>query len=176
MAIFEEAFDIVSNTFRIPKLKCAAKIWNWETSRGKKRCICQSSYWFGNSLPYQALPLVFDLTSREPGHIVVVFSPLISLMEDPIKGNQGQYSVSKQQRHTQGPAQLNSIRHSITKTGTAQQRQAKANKDRHSPIRTGTAQYGQAQPNKDRHSRTKTGTAEQRQAQLSLRKTGNQAF
>ena len=25
MATFEEAFDVVSNTFRIPKLKCAAK-------------------------------------------------------------------------------------------------------------------------------------------------------
>ena len=45
---------------------------------------CQSSYWFGNSLPYQALPLVFDLTSREPGHIVVVVSALISLMEDQV--------------------------------------------------------------------------------------------
>ena len=38
---------------------------------------------FGKSLLYQALPLVFDLTSREPGHIVVV-SPLISLMEDRV--------------------------------------------------------------------------------------------
>ena len=93
-----------------------------------------------------------------------------------IKENQGQCSVSKQQRHTQGPAQLNSIRHSITKTGIAQQRQAQPNTDRHSITKTGTAQYGQAQRNKDRHSRTKTGTAEQRQAQLSLRKTGNQAF
>ena len=36
-----------------------------------------------------------------------------------IKGNQGQYSVSKQQRHTEGPAELNSIRHSIAKTSTA---------------------------------------------------------
>jgi len=36
-----------------------------------------------------------------------------------IKGNQGQYLVSQQPRHTQGPSQLNSIRHGITKTGTA---------------------------------------------------------
>ena len=47
-----------------------------------------------------------------------------ALSNDPIKrchikGNQGQYSVSKQPRHTQGPSQLNSIRHDITKTGTA---------------------------------------------------------
>ena len=59
---------------------------------------------------------------------------------DSIKGNQGQYAVSKQQRHTQGPAPLNSIRHGITKIGTAQQRQAQSNKDRHSPTKTGTAQ------------------------------------
>ena len=39
---------------------------------------------FGKSLLYQALPLVFDLTSQEPGHIVVVVSPLISLMEDQV--------------------------------------------------------------------------------------------
>ena len=30
-----------------------------------------------------------------------------------IKGNKGQYSVSKQQRHTQGPAQLNSIMNAV---------------------------------------------------------------
>ena len=35
---------------------------------------------FGKSLTYQALPLVFDLTSKQPGHMVVVVSPLISLM------------------------------------------------------------------------------------------------
>ena len=55
-----------------------------------------------------------------------------------IKGNQGQYSVSKQPRHTQGPSQLNSIRHDITKTGTAQHGQAQRNEDRHSSTRTGT--------------------------------------
>ena len=37
---------------------------------------------FGKSLLYQALPLVFDLTSREPRHVVV--SPLISLIEDQV--------------------------------------------------------------------------------------------
>ena len=40
------------------------------------------------------------------------------LRELCIKGTRGQYSVSKQQRHTQGPAQLNSIRRSVAKTGT----------------------------------------------------------
>ena len=69
-----------------------------------------------------------------------------------IKGNQGQYSVSKQPRHTEGPLQLNSIRHSVTKTGTAQHGQAQRNKVRHSVhshsvTNTSTAQHGQAQRN-----------------------------
>ena len=36
---------------------------------------------FGKSLIYQALPLVFDVTSNSPGHIVAVVSPLVSLMQ-----------------------------------------------------------------------------------------------
>ena len=39
---------------------------------------------FRKSLLYQAQQLVFHLTSQEPGHIVVVVSPLISLMEDQV--------------------------------------------------------------------------------------------
>ena len=83
----------------------------------------------------------------------------IAIWDFSIKGNQGQYSVSKQPRHTQGSSQLNSIRHSVTKTGTAQHGQAQRNKDRHSLTKTATAQHGQAQRNKDRHSPTQTGTA-----------------
>ncbi|XP_022780469.1 Bloom syndrome protein homolog [Stylophora pistillata] len=39
---------------------------------------------FGKSLIYQALPLVFDAMHRE-GHIVVVISPLVSLMKDQVQ-------------------------------------------------------------------------------------------
>ena len=39
---------------------------------------------FGKSLLYQGPPLVFDLTSLEPGHIVVIVSLLISLMGDQV--------------------------------------------------------------------------------------------
>ena len=39
---------------------------------------------FGKPLLYQVLPLMFDITSQEPGHIVVVVSPLISLLEDQV--------------------------------------------------------------------------------------------
>ena len=39
---------------------------------------------FGKPLLYQAMPLVFDLTSQERGHIVVVVSPFIILMENQV--------------------------------------------------------------------------------------------
>ena len=40
---------------------------------------------FGKSLIYQALPLVFDHVSKATGHMVVVVSQLISLMDDQVK-------------------------------------------------------------------------------------------
>ena len=39
---------------------------------------------YGKSLVYQALPLVFDTVHRTVGHIVVIVSPLVSLMEDQV--------------------------------------------------------------------------------------------
>ena len=39
---------------------------------------------YGKSLVYQALPLVFDTVHRTVGHILVVVSPLVSLMEDQV--------------------------------------------------------------------------------------------
>ena len=40
---------------------------------------------FGKSLIYQALPLVFDVTSNSTGHMVVVISPLVNLMKDQVE-------------------------------------------------------------------------------------------
>ena len=37
------------------------------------------------SLIYEALPPMFDYTTKVPGHIVIVVSPLVSLMEDQVK-------------------------------------------------------------------------------------------
>ena len=39
---------------------------------------------YGKSLVYQALPFVFDTVHGTVGHIVVVVSPLVSLMEDQV--------------------------------------------------------------------------------------------
>ncbi|XP_068724074.1 ATP-dependent helicase wrn-1-like [Montipora capricornis] len=84
MATFEEAFDVVSNTFRIPNLNAPLKTGIRKIVEEKKDVFVNLPTGFGKSLLYQALPLVFDLTSQEPGHIVVVVSPLIRLMEDQV--------------------------------------------------------------------------------------------
>ena len=84
MATFEEAFDVVSNTFRIPSLNAQQKTAIRKIVEEKKDVFDNLPTGFGKSLLYQALPLVFDLTSQETGHIVVVVSPLISLMEDQV--------------------------------------------------------------------------------------------
>ena len=49
----------------------------------------------GKSLIYQALPLVFDHVSDESGHIIVVVSPLVSLMGDQVKYFENSWSVCR---------------------------------------------------------------------------------
>ena len=84
MATFEEAFDVVSKAFRIPSLNAQQKTGIRKTVEERKDVFVNLPTGFGKSLLYQALSLVFDLTSQEPGHIVVVVSPLVSLMEDQV--------------------------------------------------------------------------------------------
>ena len=77
MATFEEAFDVFSNTFRIPSLNAHQKTGIRKIVEGKEDVFVNLPTGFGKSLLYQALPLVFDLTSQDP--VVVVVSPLGSL-------------------------------------------------------------------------------------------------
>lgn len=84
MATIEEAFDAVSETFQISSLNAHQKSGIRAIIQEKKDVFVNLPTGFGKSLLYQALPLVFDLTSKEPGHIVIVVSPLISLMEDQV--------------------------------------------------------------------------------------------
>ena len=84
MATLEEAFVVVAKTFRISSLNAHQKTGIRKIVQDGKDVFVNLPTGFGKSLLYQALPLVFDLTSQEPGHIVIVVSPLISLMEDQV--------------------------------------------------------------------------------------------
>ena len=84
MATFEEVFDVVSKTFRIHSLNAQQKSGIRKIVEERKDVFVNLLTGFGKSLLYQALPLVFDLTLQEPGHIVVVVLPLVSLMEDQV--------------------------------------------------------------------------------------------
>ena len=84
MATIEEAFDVVCKTFRISALNAAQKNGITKIVEEKRDVFINLPTGFGKSLLYQALPLVFDLTSNQPGHIVVIVSPLISLMDDQV--------------------------------------------------------------------------------------------
>ena len=62
-----------------------AKNWNYrKIVEERKDVFFNLPTGFGKSLLYQEQSLLFLLTSQEPGHIVVVVSPLISLMEDQV--------------------------------------------------------------------------------------------
>jgi len=76
---------VVSNTLRFPSSNARKKNWNYrEIVEERKDVFFNLPTGFGKSLLYQEQSLVFHLTSQEPGHIVVVVSPLISLMEDQV--------------------------------------------------------------------------------------------
>ena len=84
MTTFEEAFDVVSNTFRFPSSNTQQKTGIRKIVEERKDVFVSLPIGFQKSLLYQAQPLVFDLTSQEPGYIVVVVSLLIGLMEDQV--------------------------------------------------------------------------------------------
>ena len=84
MATFEETFDVVSNTLRFPSSNAQQKTGTRKIVEERKDVFVNLPTGFGKALLYQEQPLVFDLTSQDPGHIVVVVSPLIGLMKDQV--------------------------------------------------------------------------------------------
>ena len=74
MATFEEAFDVVSNTFRFPSSNAQQKTGIGKIVEERKDALINLPTGFGKSLLYQVQPLVFHLISKEPGYILVVVS------------------------------------------------------------------------------------------------------
>ena len=85
MVSLEEVFTLVSAKFQIPALNEHQKVAIQKVVVRKKDVFVNLPTGFGKSLIYEALPLVFDYTTKLPGHIVIVVSPLVSLMEDQVK-------------------------------------------------------------------------------------------
>ena len=85
MVSLEEAFTLASAKFQIPALNEHQKVAIQKIVMQKKDVFVNLPTGFGKSLIYEALPHMFDYTTELPGHIVIVVSPLVSLMEDQVK-------------------------------------------------------------------------------------------
>jgi len=85
MVALEEGFLHASSKFRISELNAYQKLAIRKIVVDKEDLFVNLPTGTGKSLIYQALPHVFDHVSNENGHILVVVSPLISLMEDQVK-------------------------------------------------------------------------------------------
>ena len=85
MALLEEAFSLVSFKFKIPSLNHHQRLTIEKIVSNKKDVFVNLPTGFGKFLFYQAVTLVFDHTTNLSGHIVVLVSPLLSLMEDQLK-------------------------------------------------------------------------------------------
>lgn len=77
-------FDLVSQKFCIRELNAFQKEAIIQFVEKQRDVFINLPTGFGKSLIYQALPLVFDAMHGE-GHIVVVVSPLVSLMKDQVQ-------------------------------------------------------------------------------------------
>ena len=84
MADLEEAFNLVTTKFSIPALNSHQKLAISKLIEGRKDIFINLPTGFGKSLIFQALPLVYDHIKKEEGHICVVVSPLLSLVEDQV--------------------------------------------------------------------------------------------
>ena len=81
MADLEEAFHLASSKFKISELNAYQKLAIRKIVVEKEDIFVNMPTGSGKSLIFQALPLMFDNISNDEGHIVVVVSPLISLIE-----------------------------------------------------------------------------------------------
>lgn len=85
MAALEEACHLASSKFKIAELNAYQKLAIRKAVFERDDIFVNLPTGSRKSLIYQALPLVFDHVSNVNGHIVVVVSPLVSLMDDQVK-------------------------------------------------------------------------------------------
>ena len=85
MASRDEMFSLVASKFKISSLKTHQKTAISAVTEKKKDVFVNLPTGYGKSLIYQALPTAFDALRSSSGHIVVVVSPLVSLMDDQVK-------------------------------------------------------------------------------------------
>lgn len=85
MADLVSAFQVVCEKFQIETLNHHQKQALLAIVKEKKDVFLNLPTGFGKSLIYQALPLIFDEVSESVrGHIVVVVSPLLNLIQDQV--------------------------------------------------------------------------------------------
>ena len=84
MAVLNEALLLASSTFKITGFNSYQKLAIQKFAIQNQDVLVNLPTGSGKSLIYQALPIVFDSVFKDQGHIVVVVSPLISLIEDQI--------------------------------------------------------------------------------------------
>ena len=84
MANASVAFKRVCETFKIVDLNAHQREAIAYFVDKKKDVFINLPTWFGKSLIYQALPIVFNITRNSTGHVVVI-SPLGNLMKDQVE-------------------------------------------------------------------------------------------
>ena len=82
----ERVFSLVAFKFKIFSLNTHQKRAISEDANKGKDVFVNLPTGYGKSLIYQASPTVFDTLRSSSGHIVIVVSPMISLMDDQVKG------------------------------------------------------------------------------------------
>lgn len=85
MADLEEVFNLVASKFGIQALNSHQQLAISKLIERKKDIFVNLPTGFGKSLIFQALPLVIDHVSSQLGHICVVVSPLLTLVDDQVE-------------------------------------------------------------------------------------------
>ena len=85
MAELERVFKVLSDKFKFDDLNVHQKNAITSIVKKKEDIFVSLPTGYGKSVIYQALPFAFDEHTRNTGHIVVVISPLLTLIEDQIQ-------------------------------------------------------------------------------------------